>query len=205
MRLSDRSSGAPYKSASGYGSPYGDYLELEVDSQGRNHIVWGAGPSWSGYGGGIWYTRGIQAAGSSKLIGTSCKHSKYPASAFGPRIAGAIPYIGDPFALTVTKLPPASTNFSAIGLLGLTQYTTPIDLSITGLFLPKCFLHVNFFLEGPLARDPSSTSNANWAFVIPCDQGLVGRKFYAQAAVVDLANPRSWMLTNAYEGKIGSR
>jgi hypothetical protein len=64
---------------------------------------------------------------------------------------------------------------------------------------------VNFFLEGPLARDPSNTSNANWAFVIPCDQGLVGRKFYAQAAVVDLANPRSWMLTNAYEGKIGSR
>jgi hypothetical protein len=57
IRLSDATSGAPYKSANGYKFPYGDYLELAVDSSGRNHMVWGEGDSYTGPG-GTWYTRG---------------------------------------------------------------------------------------------------------------------------------------------------
>jgi len=57
IRLSDLASGAPYKSVNGYAFPYGDYHELSVDSLGRNHVVWGAGASYTGPG-GTWYTRG---------------------------------------------------------------------------------------------------------------------------------------------------
>jgi hypothetical protein len=57
IRLSDATSGAPYKSANGYKFPYGDYLEIAIDGTGRNHFVWGAGDSYDGPG-GTWYTRG---------------------------------------------------------------------------------------------------------------------------------------------------
>lgn len=57
IRLSDQTSGAPYKHADGYLFPYGDYLELTVDSSGVNHIIWGEGSSYDGPG-GTWYTKG---------------------------------------------------------------------------------------------------------------------------------------------------
>ena len=57
VRLSDASSGAPYKTSAGYKFPYGDYLEIAVDGSGRNHFVWGEGDSYTGPG-GTWYTRG---------------------------------------------------------------------------------------------------------------------------------------------------
>ena len=57
IRLSDRTDGAPYKSANGYQFPYGDYHELAVAPDGWNHVIWGAGTSYTGPG-GVWYTRG---------------------------------------------------------------------------------------------------------------------------------------------------
>ena len=56
-RLSNLGDGAPYKSASGYLFPYGDYLAIAVDGQGVSHVIWGEGASWNGPG-GAWYTRG---------------------------------------------------------------------------------------------------------------------------------------------------
>jgi hypothetical protein len=57
VRLSDLTSGAPYKTAAGYAFPYGDYYELAVDANGMNHFIWGEGISYTGPG-GTWYTRG---------------------------------------------------------------------------------------------------------------------------------------------------
>jgi hypothetical protein len=57
VRLSDKGSGASYKSAAGYRFPYGDYFELAVDSGGLAHAIWGEGMSYDGPG-GTWYTRG---------------------------------------------------------------------------------------------------------------------------------------------------
>jgi len=57
VRLSDQTTGAPYKNANGYAFPYGDYGEIAVDSNGRNYVVWGEGISYTGPG-GTWYTRG---------------------------------------------------------------------------------------------------------------------------------------------------
>jgi len=57
VRLSDRSDGAPYKSSGGFGFPYGDYLCVAVDGDGRTHAIWGEGTSYNGPG-GTWSTRG---------------------------------------------------------------------------------------------------------------------------------------------------
>jgi len=57
IRLSDLASGAPFKSANGFQFPYGDYFEMAVSPDGWNHVIWGAGTSYSGPG-GCWYTRG---------------------------------------------------------------------------------------------------------------------------------------------------
>ena len=57
VRLSDRSSGAPYKHAGGYLFPYGDYLGLAVAPDGLAHVVWGEGRSWVGPG-STWATSG---------------------------------------------------------------------------------------------------------------------------------------------------
>lgn len=61
VRLSRGASGPDeqtvYRDRRGYGFPYGDYLGLGVDEEGVNHVIWGAGRSYSGNG-GSWYTRG---------------------------------------------------------------------------------------------------------------------------------------------------
>lgn len=55
-RLSDLDSGTSYRHEDGFIFPYGDYLEIAVDSDGRNHVIWGEGLSYIGPG-GTWYTR----------------------------------------------------------------------------------------------------------------------------------------------------
>lgn len=55
-----------------------------------------------------------------------------------------------------------------------------------------------------LRRGPV-TGDAKWLLNIPYDSGLVGAKFYAQVAIIDLGAPSSWLLTNAHEGTIGSQ
>ena len=58
LRLSDTATTpAPYHSADGYRFPYGDYLELAVDGEGVNHVIWGEGLSYIGPG-GSWSTSG---------------------------------------------------------------------------------------------------------------------------------------------------
>jgi hypothetical protein len=57
IRLSNRTSGAPYKNTAGYSFPYGDYMEIAVSSSGMNFLIWGEAASYDGPG-GSWYTRG---------------------------------------------------------------------------------------------------------------------------------------------------
>ncbi len=56
LRLSNRGSGAPYKSRGGYYFPFGDYLGLAVDSKGIDYAIWGEGAAIY-YPGGTWWTR----------------------------------------------------------------------------------------------------------------------------------------------------
>jgi hypothetical protein len=57
VRLSDQSTGAAYKTATGYAFPYGDYFEMETAPSGVNYLIWGEGISYTGPG-GSWYTKG---------------------------------------------------------------------------------------------------------------------------------------------------
>jgi hypothetical protein len=57
VKLSNRATGAPYKTRAGYYFPYGDYMSLSIDGAGNNHVIWGEGTSYDGPG-GVWYTRG---------------------------------------------------------------------------------------------------------------------------------------------------
>jgi hypothetical protein len=57
VRLSDRGSGAPYKSRAGFRFPYGDYFGMTVDSRGTSYLIWGEGTSYDGPG-GTWWARG---------------------------------------------------------------------------------------------------------------------------------------------------
>lgn len=56
-KLSDLTSGAPYKSSTGFTFPYGDYFGFATDTTGQNLAAWGEGPNYDGPG-GTWFTKG---------------------------------------------------------------------------------------------------------------------------------------------------
>lgn len=59
VRLSSRTSGAPYKSAAGYTFPDGDYFGIAVSSAGITYAIWGEADGSSIYCcGDTWYTQG---------------------------------------------------------------------------------------------------------------------------------------------------
>jgi len=55
-RISDRGSGAPYKTSAGFRFPYGDYFGMTVDSHGTSYLAWSEGASYDGPG-GTWWAR----------------------------------------------------------------------------------------------------------------------------------------------------
>jgi hypothetical protein len=56
VRISDATSGAPYKSAAGYAEVYGDYGEMAITNTGKTIATWGEGISYTGPG-GAWVNR----------------------------------------------------------------------------------------------------------------------------------------------------
>jgi hypothetical protein len=56
VRISDGTSGAPYKTAAGYAEVYGDYGEMAITSAGKAIATWGEGISYTGPG-GVWVNR----------------------------------------------------------------------------------------------------------------------------------------------------
>lgn len=56
VRISDATSGAPYKTAAGFAEVYGDYGEIAITSTGKTIAIWGEGISYTGPG-GVWFNR----------------------------------------------------------------------------------------------------------------------------------------------------
>ena len=56
VRISDATTGAPYKTAAGYAEVYGDYGEMAITSNGKAIATWGEGISYTGPG-GVWVNR----------------------------------------------------------------------------------------------------------------------------------------------------
>jgi hypothetical protein len=55
-RVSDRGSGAPYKTPAGFRFPYGDYFGMTVGSHGTRYLAWSEGNSYDGPG-STWWAR----------------------------------------------------------------------------------------------------------------------------------------------------
>jgi hypothetical protein len=55
--LSAYVAGYSYIQQDGFGYPFGDYFEIDIDDQGATHAIWGEGLNYDGPG-SIWYTRG---------------------------------------------------------------------------------------------------------------------------------------------------
>ena len=55
--IADADTGATYKTAAGFTSPYGDYGAIDVTNTGTTVAVWGEGASFSAGPGGIWFNR----------------------------------------------------------------------------------------------------------------------------------------------------
>jgi hypothetical protein len=55
--LSTYVAGFPYIQPGGFGYPFGDYFEMDIDGDGDTHAVWGEGLNYQTPG-SIWYTRG---------------------------------------------------------------------------------------------------------------------------------------------------
>ena len=55
-RVSNRGSGAPYKTKAGFRFPYGDYFGMTVDSHGVSYLAWSEGKSYDGPG-STWWAR----------------------------------------------------------------------------------------------------------------------------------------------------
>lgn len=56
VRISDATSGAPYKTTAGYAEIYGDYGEMGITSAGKTIATWGEGINYTGPG-GVWVNR----------------------------------------------------------------------------------------------------------------------------------------------------
>jgi hypothetical protein len=55
--LSTYVTGYSYIFPDGYGFPFGDYFELDIDDRGTTHAIWGEGLNYDSPG-SIWYSRG---------------------------------------------------------------------------------------------------------------------------------------------------
>ena len=68
VRVSNRGSGAPYKTSAGFRFPYGDYFGMTVDSHGTSYLAWSEGMSYDGPG-GTWWARGRGHGRSAGALG----------------------------------------------------------------------------------------------------------------------------------------
>ena len=57
LRVSDATSGTPYKTANGFTSYYGDYDAIAITNAGKSVTVSGQGQSFSNGPGSIWFNR----------------------------------------------------------------------------------------------------------------------------------------------------
>jgi hypothetical protein len=67
-RVSNRGSGAPYKTKAGFRFPYGDYFGMTVDSHGVSYLAWSEGKSYDGPG-STWWARNHRRQRQGSALG----------------------------------------------------------------------------------------------------------------------------------------
>lgn len=140
---------------------------------------------------------GPNDVGDAYLFGIGC-----PGTAGVPvlqKAPGSRPFVGSTFDMRVAPLPVAALPF-ALGLLGVTPFPLPVDLTIIGM--PGCLAYASQDLILPAALGPGF---ATISLSIPAATALVGSVFYIQAAVLDPpANSFGFVVSNAAQVLIGA-
>lgn len=114
----------------------------------------------------------------------------------------ARPWLGEPFDLRLTGIPPSSMALLLLGFsptLLFGQIPLPLDLSTLGL--TGCTLYTDVAVTLPMLN---TGGTATLALPIPASPNFAGGAFYLQGLFSNLAaNPAGLLTTNAAAGVIG--
>ena len=175
---------------------------LAYDARHGRVVLFGGDTGYPSYTplGDTWeYLRA--SAATYGTFGTGC-----PGSVGTPSLApsaGRLPWLGEGFALRISRLPAGKPTYVYLGLSRTVwrSFRLPLDLRVIGM--PNCLLYVSPDLTYPVTN---TAGTALWNVRFPNDPGLVGVTFFNQAWVVDAAaNPFGVSVSNAGEGRIGLR
>lgn len=124
-------------------------------------------------------------------------------SAGTPVLTGDLPWLGDQFTARITNLPASSTVMLLLGSSRSSWGSLRLPLDLAAWGMPGCTLYTNGILLVPVSVQGGSGVAT---VTVPNAANLLGVPFYAQALATDPpANPVGVVLSNAGEGRVGSR
>ena len=131
------------------------------------------------------------------LAGTGC-----PGSNGTPTIVTTdAPYLGQPFAVTVSGL--GSASLGVVGASNTVWGRQPLPLDLGAIGMPGCRLYVSYDLAVAMTSVGGSTP---WTLVIPNLAALIGGQFHQQVlTLASGANPLGLASSNYGTGTIGVR
>jgi hypothetical protein len=116
---------------------------------------------------------------------------------------GVEPYIGSLFEIRLRNILPVTYTSLILGASRTSWGSIPLPLDLGWFGMPGCKLATSHDFALPLW---SANGESIWSFGIPSDAGLIGLRFYSQAfALHPGGNPTPFLLSNACEGRIGSK
>jgi hypothetical protein len=114
-----------------------------------------------------------------------------------------LPWLGESFTLSLTRLPPAAPVFVLLGSSNATWGTLRLPLPLDFLGMTGCSLLASGEFAFPIA---SSGGSANLALPIPNAPSLLGGSFFNQGVVADwAANAFGATVSNAARGIPGAK
>jgi hypothetical protein len=177
------------------------YNDAVYDEQRRMVVMFGG---WDGKLNGIYEDTWLYAPvnhGSYDSYAPGCQGS-------APRVpvlerVSVDPYIGSQFQIRLRNILPITYTSLILGASRMSWGSIPLPLDLGWFGMPGCKLATSHDFALPLW---SANGESIWSFGIPSDAGLIGLRFYSQAfALHPGGNPTPFLLSNACEGRIGSK
>jgi hypothetical protein len=113
---------------------------------------------------------------------------------------GGRPIVGGLFTIDLGNLPPDHSGLVWFGFSRTRWNSWSLPFDLTPIGMPGCSLLASAEFCFPFFNWGGS---ATWTMLIPADTGLLGVRFYNQAAAIDRSNAFGAIVTNAGVGVIG--
>lgn len=105
------------------------------------------------------------------------------------------PWLGEPFAITISQLPTAGIGLMISGLSDTTSPLGPLPVSLASIGMPGCDLRVDpVIIDAVFATGTSAT----WSLNIPLDAMLLGQQFFSQCGAIDVGANTANLTTGNY-------